>query len=229
VTIEPVSPRSPGADLLTWAETASAVHRIAEGLSSTTFVPAAMRGKPNDVVAAIMLGREAGMDPMTSLRVIHVIDGQPAWSATAQRGMAIAAGVKFELLEASDAKVRMRARGPNDAKWTEVEWNMARAARMGLADKANWKRMPQAMMIARCTSELCRLVAANLALGLPYSVEELADGTADAAPATVRRHRPAPSPVMAVPERAELTAVPAGEPDPDDEDWPEPVAVPDAG
>jgi hypothetical protein len=32
--------------------------------------------------------------------------------------------------------------------------------------------MPQAMLAARATSEVCRLVAADAILGMPYSSEE---------------------------------------------------------
>ena len=40
----------------------------------------------------------------------------------------------------------------------------------------NWKKQPGAMLVARATSEACRLVAADAILGIGYSSEEIADG-----------------------------------------------------
>jgi len=155
---------------------ASGVHKIAQGIANTNFVPTAMQGRPDEITAAILFGRELGLDPMTSLQTIHVIERRPTLSANAMRGLAQAAGVKFRLDEANDTRVVMSAMAPGDPGWTTVTWTMDRAKKMNLATKTNWQKMPQAMLLARATSELCRLVAANVLIGLPYSAEELADG-----------------------------------------------------
>lgn len=155
---------------------ASGVHKIAQGIANTNFVPAAMQGKPDEITAAILFGRELGLDPMTSLQTIHVIERRPTLSANAMRGLAQAAGVKFRVDDSSDTRVVMSATAPGDAGWTSVTWTLDRAKKMNLLSKTNWQKMPQAMLIARATSELCRLVAANILIGLPYSSEELQDG-----------------------------------------------------
>lgn len=162
-------------DLQRWAEDASRVHGVAKALADTGMVPRALQGRPDDITAVILAGREMGLPPMTALRSIEMIEGKPGVSANAQRGIAMAAGVVFELRESTDTRVVMRARAPGAEQWTEVVWDTDRARKMELATKSNWRKMPRSMLIARATSELCRLVAANLLLGLPYSTEELHD------------------------------------------------------
>lgn len=173
-------------DLTLFAEEAQQIHNIAKALATTSFVPKTMQGRPDEITGAILAGREIGLDPMTALQSIDLIDGRPAIRANTQRGLAMAAGVQFQVESASDTRVVMRAKGPGQDSWTTVEWPLDRAKKMGLTSKQNWQKMPQAMLIARATSELCRLVAANVLLGMPYSSEELEDGVLDEAPVVDR-------------------------------------------
>jgi hypothetical protein len=168
-----------GTDLVHWAEEASHVHKMAQALASTSFVPKAMQGRPDEIAAQILYGREVNMSPMVALQQIHVIEGRPSLSALSMRGMAQAAGVKFRLDDSTETRCKYSALAPGDSNWTVVTWTMDRARKLGVADKANWKKQPQAMLVARATSELCRLVAAPLFLGLSYSTEELRDGSDD--------------------------------------------------
>jgi len=50
--------------------------QMSDMLSRTEFVPAAFQGKPNDIVAAILTGKEIGLSAMQSLRNIAVINGR---------------------------------------------------------------------------------------------------------------------------------------------------------
>lgn len=182
-------------DLVRFAEEASQVHQISTALANTSFVPKAMQGRPDEITGCILAGRELGMSPMTALASINIIEGRPSLTANAMRGLAQAHGVQFEVISSSDTRVQMRARGPNDTEWTPVDWPIDRAKKMELTSKRNWQRMPQAMLIARATSELCRLVASNLFLGMPYSSEEVADIGPDAPVRRPRKSAPIPATV----------------------------------
>lgn len=166
----------PESPLIRFAREAAEVHGVSKALAATSFVPASMQGKPHEVTAAIMAGAEIGMSPMTALRCIDVIEGRPAISANAQRGLAVAAGCKIEVLESTNTRCRLRGIGPGQDSWTEAQWTIDDATRAGLAGKKNWTRYPRQMLVARATGDLVRIIAPNVALGMPYSKEELADG-----------------------------------------------------
>lgn len=52
--------------------------QVSDMLSSTEFVPLNFQGKPNDIVAAIMMGNEVNLSPMQALKNIAVINGRPS-------------------------------------------------------------------------------------------------------------------------------------------------------
>ena len=81
-----------------WTNVLPAVGDLAAKVAQTEFVPEAMRGKPAVVAAAILYGRELGLEPMTSLRSVNIIKGRPALSSEAMRAMVLAAGhdIRFE-------------------------------------------------------------------------------------------------------------------------------------
>jgi hypothetical protein len=160
---------------MTFVEEAQQVHKIAQALSTTSFVPASMKNKPDEITGAILFGRELGMDPMTALQTINVIQGRPTLTANAMRGLAMASGVRFRLDETTETRCTMSAIAPGAAEWTTVTWTIDQARKLDLTKKDNWKNQPGTMLIARATSQLCRFVAANVLIGAPYSSEELRD------------------------------------------------------
>lgn len=159
-------------ELEAWARDAIAISNIAANIA-TTSLAGAYRGKPDEVTAVILAGHELGIQPMTSLKSIDVIQGQPALRAHAMRGLLQAKGHEIELLESTAAYCKMRGRRKGADKWQEVEWDTDRARQLGLLGKDQWKKQPKTMLIARATGEICRLVAADALHGMPYVAEEL--------------------------------------------------------
>jgi hypothetical protein len=164
--------------LMLWAAEAQQANQIAIKLAQTSFVPTTMRGKPDDITAAILAGQELGLQPMATLRSMDVIQGVPALRAHAMRGLVQSKGHKVEVVEASPTKVVMRGKRKGERDWQTVEWPIQRAAQLGLTGKAEWKKQPQTMLIARATGELCRLIAADALYAMPYAAEELDPVTA---------------------------------------------------
>jgi hypothetical protein len=164
-------------ELVLWAYEARQAARVAASLAKTSFVPLSLRNKPEDITAAILAGQELGMKPMATLRSIDVIQGTPALRAHAQRALLQSHGHKIQLLESTDKVCRMRGRRKDegDDDWQEVEWDLARADKLGLLGKAEWKKQPKTMLVARATGELCRLVASDVLHAMPYNAEELHD------------------------------------------------------
>lgn len=171
---------APPSALLTWVEEARQANVIANALSQSSFIPASLRGKPQDITAAILTGQEIGLQPMASLRSLDVIQGTPALRANAMRALLQSKGHEIELVESDDQHCVMRGRryngiGREVGAWQTVTWDMDRARGLGLAGKDNWKKQPQAMLIARATGEVCRLVASDALHALAYASEELHD------------------------------------------------------
>lgn len=211
---------NPDSALLQWVYEASQAARIAASLAKTSFVPASLRGKPEDITAAILAGQELGLQPMTALRSIDIIQGTPALRAHAMRGLVQSHGHEIEVVESDDEHCAMRGRrrlgttitGFIYGSWQEVVWDLDRARRMGLTDKPEWKKQPRTMLIARATGELCRLIAADALHAMPYAVEEITE----ADPATIGD----PQPRVTAAEILGQSSLPGGTDNTGDQGWP---------
>jgi hypothetical protein len=186
--------------LADWAASAIAAHEVADSLVQTSFVPEAFKNKAHEATAAILAGAEVGLSPMASLRSFDIIGGTAAPRAITLRAIVQSQGHQVWVKEstASRAVVCGSRRGSNVTETST--WTIDRAKGLGLSNKDNWRKQPQAMLVARATSEVCRLVAADAILGIGYTVEELTDepgttgtpGTVETQPATRRMSRRKP-------------------------------------
>lgn len=169
-----------------WAQSADAAYMVAERLSSSAFVPAQFKGKPVELTAAILAGIEVGLSPMAAMRSFDIIQGQAAPRAITLRAVVQSYGHEMVLIESTNSRCRMKGKRRGSDEWQTVTWTMDRAKDLGLTGKDNWKKQPAAMLVARATSELARLIASDAILGIGYSSEEVADGgTFDAQAAEV--------------------------------------------
>lgn len=174
--------------LMRWAEKAIAVRQIADQICGTSFVPAAYRNKPDEATAAILAGDELGFDPMASLRAFHSIQGVPAPAAITLRAVVQGKGHEVEIVEADSRHAVVRGRRRGHQGWQTSVWDLDRAQAMDQYKKnPNWKTMPGAMLVARATAEVCRWIAADAIMGMPYAAEEIEGDPAAAAAPTVRK------------------------------------------
>lgn len=161
--------------LVQWANEAREAAQIATSLARTSFVPASLRGKPEDITAAILAGQELGLQPMATLRSMDVIQGTPALRAHAMRGLVQSHGHSVQLVDSTPEYCAMRGRRKGETEWQTVEWDLQRAAGLALTGKSEWKKQPKTMLVARATGEICRLIASDVLFAMPYAAEELAD------------------------------------------------------
>lgn len=174
---------------------------IAQQIARTEFVPAALRGKPEAVLACIMTGHELGIGAMQSLAKIHVIEGRPAMAAELMRAVILRHGHEFWIEESSNTRVTVGAMRAGSTRETKITWTLDDAKRAGLEGRQNWRKFPRAMLLARATAELARAMFADVLAGISYTVEELSDGEildpvdALTAGATEPGAAPAPAPV----------------------------------
>lgn len=197
-----------------WAEQAVAVRQMADSICSTSFAPAAYRGKPDEATAAILAGAELGLDPMASLRAFDSIQGTPAPKAMTLRAVAQAAGHEVIVVESTPERAVVTGRRRGDQHAQTSVWDLARADAMGLTGKAQWKQQPAAMLVARATAEVCRWIASDAIMGMPYAAEEIGDVTGTAPQAVTRRVTAADivgQAVAATTERPTVDTITAGE------------------
>jgi hypothetical protein len=182
-----------------WAAVLPAVGDLAGKVAQTEFVPDAMRGKPAVVAAAILYGRELGLEPMTSLRSVNIIKGRPALTAEAMRAMVLAAGHDIRFQEMTSARCVIVGRRKGQDETTTVTFTMDDAKKMGVGGGQQYSKMPRQMLAARATSELCRLIFADVIGGLISDVEaedsDQAEPMATVTPMTTARRK---APVKAV-------------------------------
>jgi hypothetical protein len=151
-----------------------AAMKLAGRIHATPFVPASMRGKPEVVLACILMGDELGIGPMQSLNSIHVIDGRPAAAPELMRALVNRAGHKFTVDHADNDKVTVSGVRRDTQASASVTWTMADARTAKLAGRGAWVTYPRAMLLARATSELCRMLFSDCVKGLSYTPEEVA-------------------------------------------------------
>jgi hypothetical protein len=206
-------------DVDSWAPMLPAVGDLASKISSTSFVPKSLRGKPAETAACILAGREIGIGPMESLQKIHVVDGRPTMSAELMRSLVLRAGHEIRFATLTDDTVVAEGRRAGTDTWTSVKWTIKDATRIGLASKQVWKQYPRQMLSARATSELCRLLFPDALGGISFTPEEIDDDQPASKPAAVTIVRESkPAAVAAAqpdPEPTPLDVEPEPEPEPE--------------
>jgi hypothetical protein len=163
----------------------NAIMAIADRLAHSRIVPSAYQGKPDNIVAAVMMGRELGIGPMQSLKDISVIEDKPALAASLQLGLLRKRGLVVLESSVDDERAWIKARRSDTGEIAEVEWTYAEAQRVKdrkggiLADKANWRNYRRDMLWARCVGRLTRRLGSDLVAGMVYTAEEVADFDTD--------------------------------------------------
>jgi hypothetical protein len=180
--------QTPGVDLELWARKATSAAVYAEAVCATSMVPAAYRGKAAEATAAILAGAELGFSPMASLRAFDNIQGVPAPKAMTLRAVVQAAGHEVRIVESTPERAVVDGRRRGDTEWQTSIWTIQRAQLMPQYEKnPNYRQNPAAMLVARATAEVCRWVAADAVMGMPYSSEEIEDHPALAPSPIARR------------------------------------------
>ena len=182
---------------------------FAERISRTALIPEALRGKPDEVLAVMVYGRELGMEPMRAVRSINFIKGTPTLKAEAIAAMVMASAVceELTLLDSTDRAALYYAKRVGASKGVEMGYTLAQAQRAGLTNNPTWKNHPEAMLRARAVTSICRAVFPDVYGGL-YSEDE-AQEIADRREAR-SQVEPKPDPRPAARPRPEAAAATVG-------------------
>lgn len=159
---------------------------LAQSLARTAFVPEAFQGKPDQVTAAMMYGREVGLGPMTTLQNTVVIHGKVSMYAEQLRAMVLAAGHEFDVVELNSDRCVISGRRKGTDRWQTFTYAMDQAKLSGLyAQNDQYRKRPTEMMLARASSLMAHAMFSDVIRGMGV-IEELEgdpDGVPDNAPA----------------------------------------------
>jgi hypothetical protein len=140
----------------------------------TGYVPS-----PGKVMLVLEVGASLGLHPTVALANVYVIEGRVSMSAQLMVAVIRRAGhtIRVETSGSwADGSFSAEATltRSDDAEHTyRVIWTKERAERAGLLGKDNWQHYPEALCVARSTSEVVRQGGSDVVLGLGYTPEEL--------------------------------------------------------
>ena len=163
-------------DLMLSPENANNAKQMAITLSKSKMVPYALAGKPEDIFAIMLLGHELGIQAMTAIQNISVVQGKPTVSPQMMLGMIYRALPEAVISTKIDEDKKIvtvyAARSDRHKKYGyTATWTQTKAAAMGLTGKDNYKKQLVNMLKWRATAEACRVVFADVILGLYMPME----------------------------------------------------------
>ena len=165
-------------DLDSWIGVVDNIAAFAEQVCRTSFVPKAYRNDAAAVTAAILVGRELGLPPMTALRHVQVVEGSPGLSAEYKRARVLAAGHRLDITEHTTEACTVTGHRKGHEPVT-VRYTMKDARTAGLVkDRGAWMTRPRRMLFARASTEVVDALFSDLTNGLPTA--ELLEDDADA-------------------------------------------------
>lgn len=170
--------------------------QMAKALSHSAMFAKRFNGNPADVLGAVMLGKSMGIEPISALTSINVINGTPTASAMLIAALIRRAGHRIDYQR--DEKrlvVSCTITRADDGSSVTETWSMDRAKRMGLAGRGMWAKDPMTMLSWRALTSAARLAVPDVVLGLAYTPEEIQSSaaqhvTARVVPDTQPTHAP---------------------------------------
>jgi len=118
-------------------------------------------------------GRELGLTPSTSMRMLHVVKGKVGLDADLMVALVKRARLGTFSFDETDTSCTAHGVRPETGEEYSATWNTERAKTAGLLSKDTYKQYLSVMLRHRATSELCRALWPDV-LGGFYTPEELA-------------------------------------------------------
>ena len=131
-----------------------------------------------DMLSAVLVGREIGIGPMESIHSLYLVNGQVAMTGKLMSGLVHRAGHQIKLKTAKDSITAIGYRRDYVThELTEVgQWTFGKedAERAGLDAKDTYQSDPHTMYMWRAVSMLCRIFFPDVISGMAgYVPEEL--------------------------------------------------------
>ena len=148
-----------------------------EMLASLPTTPDRFKGKPKDMLAVVLVGRELGVKPMSSINNLYLVDGDVAMKGKLMSALVHRAGHQLRIkIKVSEVTASAHRRDPYTHKLEkvgEVTFGQDDAERAGLADKPAYENFPSIMWSWRAISALCRVYFSDVLEGVGYVPDDL--------------------------------------------------------
>lgn len=136
-------------------------------LADANLLPQALRKQPANILLIMHKSLALNIPLGVSLEHMHVIDGKVGHSAELLRALLFRHGHVLRWLSISDKEATGELLLRHDPKNPRREqFTIAQAQTMGLVNKDNWKKDPQSMLVARCTTRLVSRHCPEIAVAL---------------------------------------------------------------
>ena len=165
---------------------------LAQSLAKTAFVPANFKGKPDQITAVMMYGREIGLPPMTTLQNTYEVHGRVGMYAEQLRAMILDAGHEFTIDEMTSDRCTLSGRRKGSERWETFTYTMDQAKTAGLyAQNDQYRKRPVEMLFARGTGVMAHAMFPDVIRGMAAveELEDLGDSAAEAPPVAVEPTR----------------------------------------
>lgn len=150
--------------------------QIAQLLAKSDIVPATFKGKPENILIAMQLGAEVGLNPMQAVQSIYVVNGRPSLWGDAVLGIVQASGLCEYCEETIDPKNQMatcKVKRKGDPVEVVRTFTLDDARKAGLLGKPGpWAQYPNRMLQMRARSWALRDKFPDLLKGLRVREEE---------------------------------------------------------
>lgn len=171
---------------------------FAKALAESSILPRQYQNNPGSVLWALEFGRGLGLDVITTIQSVHIIQGKATMSADLMASLCRRAGHRMRVSGDESKAVVVIFRADDREFPFEVSWTMDRARQANLVGKDTWKQYPAAMLRARAISECVRMACPEVLHGAIYTPEEIgatvdADTGAPVYTATQQPSQPAQS------------------------------------
>ncbi len=149
--------------------------QLAQYYAPSSLLPGHLRNKPENVFVILSGARALNVPGFWALQSMFVVDGKLSMSADLMRALVLRAGHKVRTIEnprERSATVTIIRNDDPDFEFSYT-FSMEDAKTAELLGKANWKKYPRPMLVARATSAAVRTHCSDVLFGVIYTPEEL--------------------------------------------------------
>lgn len=176
-------------------DTFNTMIRVADTFSTSLIVPSIYRKVPNDEKAskqatancfiALQMACELGINPMTTMQNLYIVNGKPAWSSTFIISCFNTCGRFTPLMYLDNfdkekdrtkwwCMATAKDKQGNVYKGTKITWTMAEAEGWTKKPGSKWVTMPEQMFKYRAAAFFIRAVAPEILMGF-RPIDEVED------------------------------------------------------